>query len=82
MCRCAGVRVNAVRPTVVRTELALKAHGEEGFKKLANSIPIGRVSCLCAAEYDSSCCLRAAYCDRSCCLCAAYRDRSCCLCAP
>ena len=40
----AGIRVNAVRPTVVRTELAIKAHGEEGFKKLAEKIPIGKVT--------------------------------------
>lgn len=39
-----GIRVNAVRPTVVRTELAMKAHGEEGFQRLAQKIPLGRVA--------------------------------------
>eukprot|EP00928_Gymnodinium_smaydae_P024283 TRINITY_DN1968_c0_g2_i2.p1 TRINITY_DN1968_c0_g2~~TRINITY_DN1968_c0_g2_i2.p1 ORF type:complete len:622 (+),score=92.85 TRINITY_DN1968_c0_g2_i2:55-1866(+) len=38
-----NVRVNAVNPTVVRTELAIKAHGEEGLKKMAAKVPLGRV---------------------------------------
>mmetsp|Transcript_59736 Transcript_59736/g.94250 ORF Transcript_59736/g.94250 Transcript_59736/m.94250 type:complete len:180 (-) Transcript_59736:45-584(-) len=38
-----NVRVNAVNPTVVRTELAVKAHGEEGLKKMAAKVPLGRV---------------------------------------
>lgn len=38
-----NVRVNAVNPTVVRTELAIKAHGEEGLKKMAAKVPLGRI---------------------------------------
>lgn len=38
-----NVRVNAVNPTVVRTELAIKGHGEEGLKKMAERVPLGRI---------------------------------------
>jgi len=38
-----NVRVNAVNPTVVRTELAINAHGEEGLKKMASKVPLGRI---------------------------------------
>eukprot|EP00930_Biecheleria_cincta_P042958 TRINITY_DN29554_c0_g1_i1.p1 TRINITY_DN29554_c0_g1~~TRINITY_DN29554_c0_g1_i1.p1 ORF type:complete len:599 (-),score=103.97 TRINITY_DN29554_c0_g1_i1:399-2195(-) len=38
-----NVRVNAVNPTVVRTELAIKGHGEEGLKKMAEKVPLGRI---------------------------------------
>eukprot|EP01062_Namystynia_karyoxenos_P018163 TRINITY_DN16752_c0_g1_i1.p1 TRINITY_DN16752_c0_g1~~TRINITY_DN16752_c0_g1_i1.p1 ORF type:complete len:251 (+),score=78.51 TRINITY_DN16752_c0_g1_i1:70-822(+) len=37
-----NVRVNAIRPCVVRTELALKAHGEEGFARVTSKVPMGR----------------------------------------
>merc|ERR1719230_713319 len=36
-----GVRVNAVNPTVVRTELAVKAHGEDGLARMAAKVPLG-----------------------------------------
>lgn len=38
-----NIRVNAVNPTVVRTDLAIKAHGEEGLKKMAAKVPLGRI---------------------------------------
>eukprot|EP00929_Paragymnodinium_shiwhaense_P067640 TRINITY_DN34013_c0_g1_i1.p1 TRINITY_DN34013_c0_g1~~TRINITY_DN34013_c0_g1_i1.p1 ORF type:complete len:621 (+),score=100.94 TRINITY_DN34013_c0_g1_i1:101-1963(+) len=38
-----NVRVNAVNPTVVRTELAIKAHGEEGLRKMTQKVPLGRI---------------------------------------
>jgi NAD(P)-dependent dehydrogenase (short-subunit alcohol dehydrogenase family) len=38
-----GVRVNAVNPTVVRTELAVKAHGEDGLARMAAKVPLGRI---------------------------------------
>jgi len=38
-----NVRVNAVNPTVVRTALAVKGHGEEGLKKMAAKVPLGRI---------------------------------------
>lgn len=37
------IRVNCVNPTVVRTELAVKAHGEEGLKKMAEKVPLGEI---------------------------------------
>eukprot|EP00756_Hemistasia_phaeocysticola_P048295 Hpha_TRINITY_DN22726_c0_g1::TRINITY_DN22726_c0_g1_i1::g.34213::m.34213/K03331/DCXR; L-xylulose reductase len=37
-----NIRVNAIRPTAVRTELAINAHGEEGLRKVAAKIPLGR----------------------------------------
>lgn len=37
------VRVNAVNPTVVRTDLAVKAHGEEGLKRMSQKIPLGQI---------------------------------------
>ena len=38
------IRVNAVRPTVVRTKLALDNWGEEGIERMGKSIPLGRVA--------------------------------------
>lgn len=38
-----GIRVNAVNPTVVSTELAIQAHGVEGLKKMAAKVPLGSV---------------------------------------
>eukprot|EP00419_Tripos_fusus_P046626 CAMPEP_0172824276 /NCGR_PEP_ID=MMETSP1075-20121228/17903_1 /TAXON_ID=2916 /ORGANISM="Ceratium fusus, Strain PA161109" /LENGTH=319 /DNA_ID=CAMNT_0013665535 /DNA_START=29 /DNA_END=988 /DNA_ORIENTATION=+ len=38
-----NVRCNAVNPTVVRTNLAVKAHGEEGLAKMAKKIPLQRI---------------------------------------
>jgi len=38
-----NVRCNSVNPTVVRTALAVKAHGEEGLKKMAAKIPLQRI---------------------------------------
>merc|ERR1711937_1131260 len=38
-----NVRVNAVNPTVVRTQLAISAHGEEGLRKMAAKVPLGRI---------------------------------------
>jgi len=38
-----NVRCNAVCPTVVRTELAIKAHGEAGLQKMADKIPVQRI---------------------------------------
>jgi len=38
-----NIRCNAVNPTVVKTELAIKAHGEEGLKKMAAKVPLQRV---------------------------------------
>jgi L-xylulose reductase len=38
-----NIRCNAVNPTVVRTELAIKAHGEEGLKKMAAKVPLQRI---------------------------------------
>lgn len=37
------IRVNAVNPTVVRTELAIQAHGEAGLKKMAEKVPLGEI---------------------------------------
>jgi len=47
-----NIRVNAVNPTVVRTELAIKAHGEEGLKKMAAKIPLGKI-CECDDVADA-----------------------------
>lgn len=38
-----NIRVNAVNPTVVRTELAVRAHGEEGLQKMAAKVPLRRI---------------------------------------
>jgi L-xylulose reductase len=38
-----NIRCNAVCPTVVRTELAIKAHGEEGLAAMAAKIPLQRI---------------------------------------
>lgn len=38
-----NVRVNAVNPTVVRTALAIKGHGEEGLKRMAEKVPLQRI---------------------------------------
>lgn len=38
-----NVRCNAVNPTVVRTALAVQAHGEEGLQKMAAKIPLQRI---------------------------------------
>merc|ERR1712217_460441 len=38
-----NVRCNAVCPTVVRTALAVNAHGEEGLKKMADKVPLQRI---------------------------------------
>merc|ERR1719502_1701082 len=38
-----NIRCNAVCPTVVRTDLAIKAHGEEGLAKMAAKIPLQRI---------------------------------------
>jgi len=38
-----NVRVNAVNPTVVRTELAVNAHGEEGLARMAAKVPLGKI---------------------------------------
>merc|ERR1719253_1595300 len=45
-------RVNAVNPTVVRTELAIKAHSEEGLKAMAAKVPLGKI-CECDDVADS-----------------------------
>merc|ERR1739845_219686 len=47
-----NIRVNAVNPTVVRTALAVNAHGEEGLKRMANKIPLGRI-CQCDDVADA-----------------------------
>merc|ERR1740121_875099 len=38
-----NVRVNAVNPTVVRTELSIQAHGEEGLARMAEKVPLQRI---------------------------------------
>ncbi len=35
------IRINAVAPGVIETELSKATHGEEGMKNLSNSIPLG-----------------------------------------
>lgn len=36
-----GITVNAIAPGVIRTELLFQTHGDEGVKKLSDSIPLG-----------------------------------------
>lgn len=36
-----GIRVNSIAPGVIETELSRTTHGEEGMKKLEESIPLG-----------------------------------------
>lgn len=36
-----GINVNAVAPGLIETELTLNTHGEEGLKKLKESVPLG-----------------------------------------
>ena len=36
-----GINVNAVAPGLIETELTINTHGEEGLKKLKESVPLG-----------------------------------------
>jgi len=36
-----GIRVNSIAPGVIETELSRATHGDEGMKKLSDSIPLG-----------------------------------------
>jgi NAD(P)-dependent dehydrogenase (short-subunit alcohol dehydrogenase family) len=36
-----GIRVNAIAPGIIETELLLKTHGPEGVEKLGATVPLG-----------------------------------------